>query len=351
MKTVSLLGVASYFPEHVVGNDFFAAGAGQRKGMFKAPTTRRHVAPDESAADMIVRAARRLFDERALDPLRDVDIVFTNVAVPDQAFTGCGAEVAHRLGAQPSFVVDLHNAGCVAFIYMIELARALMSGTDARGALLCNVQNAGGRVFSDPEVRLQSQAPVPGDGCGVGYVAVGDASPVLATVHETHGEFARDMEAAADDGRRYWEPGTRPFSIRFTEQRVASIIQRGNGFVPDVVARACAQAGVGVRDIDLLVTNQPNAMFLRNWREALELSPEQHHDTFDTYGNLFGAGIPVNIDDALRKGKLRPGMLLALGGFAHAGDYAAACVIRWQPFQSAPRPLHPGSASRILVTP
>jgi 3-oxoacyl-[acyl-carrier-protein] synthase-3 len=323
MKTVSLLGVASYLPDRVVTNDFFASGASARKGMFTAPTTRRHVEPGESAADMIERAAQRLLREQNLDARRDIDVLFTNVAVPDQAFTGCGAEVAHRIGARPRWIVDLHNTGCVAFVYMIELARLMLSGSDARGALLCNVQNAGGRVFSNAEVRLTSSAPVPGDGCGVGYVAVSDASPVLSVLHECHG--------AAADGRRYWEPGLSPITIRFTEQRVASIIERGNRLVPDVVARACEQAGVRVCDIDLLVTNQPNAIFVRNWYEALELPPERHHDTFDVYGNLFGAGIPVNIDDALRRGKLRPGMLLALGGFAHAGDYCAAALVRWRP--------------------
>lgn len=329
MTTVSLLGVASYFPEKIVTNDFFAPGAASRKGMFTAPTTRRHVGRDESAADMIERAATRLIQEQNLNVATDVDILFTNVAVPDQAFTGCGAEVAHRIGARPSLVVDLHNSGCVAFIYMIELARMLMSANGARGALLCNVQNAAGRVFSNSEVRLQSQAPVPGDGCGVGFVARSGVSPVLSVLHECHGEWAKDMDAAADDGRRYWEPGDRPISIRFTEKRVASIIERGNRLVPEVVAKACAAAGVRVRDIDLLVTNQPNSIFVRNWREALELPVAKHHDTFDTYGNLFGAAIPINIEDALKKGKLPNGALLALGGFSHAGDYAAAAIVRW----------------------
>lgn len=331
MIPVSLLGVASYLPERIVSNDFFAAGAAARKGMFTAPKTRRHVGPNESAADMITRAATRLIAEQQLEPARDIDILFTNVAVPDQAFTGCGAEVAHRLGARPRWVVDLHNAGCVSFIYMLELARELMSTGQARGALLCNVQNAAGRVFSNSQVRLEAQAPVPGDGCGVGYVALGDASPVLSVLHECHGEFARDMDAAAADGRRYWEPGSSPISIRFTQERVASIIQRGNRLVPELVLRACADAGVRAADIDLLVTNQPNSIFVRNWHEALELSPARHHDTFDTYGNLFGAAMPINIEDALRLGKLRPGMLLALGGFAHAGDYAAAALVRWRP--------------------
>ena len=97
-----------------------------------------------------------------------------------------------------------------------------------------------------------------------------------------------------------------------------------------MVAAACAAAGVGTRNIKLLVTNQPNPIFLRNWREALELPPAAHHDTFSVYGNLFGAAIPINLEDALAHGKLAAGDVLALGGFSHAGDYAAAAVIRWQ---------------------
>jgi 3-oxoacyl-[acyl-carrier-protein] synthase III len=329
MKAVSLLGVASYLPERVVTNDFFAPDTAARRGMFRAPAARRHVARDEMAVDMIERAGRRLIDRLHLDVARDVDIVFTNVTVPDQPFTGCGAEVAFRLGARPRWVIDLHNAGCVSFIYMMELARTLMAATDARGALLCNVQNAGGRVFAHPEVRLTSQAPVPGDGCGVGFLAASEIAPILSALHVCQGEFAPDMTVAAADGRHYWEPGPSPIRVAFTESRVAAIINRGNRLVPEMVARACGEAGVRVRDLALLVTNQPNSIFLRNWREALELAPERHHDTFDRYGNLFGAAIPINLEDALGAGKLAGGGLLALAGFAHAGDYAAAAVVRW----------------------
>jgi 3-oxoacyl-[acyl-carrier-protein] synthase III len=330
MKTISLLGVASYLPENVVTNDFFAENTARRRGMFTAPTTRRHVGRDEAASEMIVRAAARLASDLGLDLARDIDIILTNVTIPDQPFTGCGAEVAHRIGSRPRWVIDLHNSGCVSFIYMLELTRALMTATDARGALLCNVQNAAGRVYSQPEVRLTSPAPVPGDGCGVAYVAQSDVSPVLSIIQRCHGEFAADMSVTAPDGRRYWEPGLSPISVAFTDERVAAIISRGNRIVPEMVREACALGEVQPREIDLLITNQPNRIFVRNWREALELPPPAHHDTYDKYGNLFGAAIPINIDDAIANGKLRPGSLLALGGFSHAGDYAAASLIRWQ---------------------
>lgn len=329
MESISLLGVASYLPERVVQNDFFAPGAAQRRGMFTAPTTRRHVAPGETAVDMIERAGRRLIDRLNLDPARDIDIVLTNVAIPDQPFTGCGAEVVHRIGSGSRCVVDVHNTGCVSFVAMVALARALLSSSEFRGALLCNVQNAAGRVFSHPEVRLTSQAPVPGDGCGVGYVTRSAVAPLLSLVQHCHPEFAADMVVSASDGRRYWEPGMTPITVAFTEQRVASIISRGNRLVPEAVREACLAAHLRPSELELLVTNQPNAMFVRNWREALELPPGRHHDTFDMYGNLFGAALPINLDDAIAHEKLSRGGPVALAGFSHAGDYSAAAVFNW----------------------
>jgi 3-oxoacyl-[acyl-carrier-protein] synthase-3 len=248
--------------------------------------------------------------------------------VPDEAFTGSGAEVARRLGCRPRWVLDLHNTGCVSFIYMLALARRLLE-PGRGGALLCNVQNAGGRVFSQPGLRLKPHAPVPGDGAGVGYVACGQGAPLLGLELRVQPEFASDMQARAADGRRYWQPGDSPIDLTFDEPRVAAIISRGNRVVPEVLAAACARAGVRPAELDLLVTNQPNPIFLRNWREALELPVERHHDTFARYGNLFGAALPINLEDAIAQGKLRPSGLLGLAGFSHAGDYAAGAVLRW----------------------
>jgi 3-oxoacyl-[acyl-carrier-protein] synthase-3 len=334
MRPISLVAAASHLPETVVREEFFSsAGAPPKKrvgAMFDPPVERRHVHRDDSSADMIERAARKLIDRLNLDPRNDIDAILTNVSLPDTPFTGCGAEVAQRLGAPSPLVIDLHNTGCVSPIYMVELARMIMQTTPARSALLCNVQTAAGRVFAQPEVREKPQAQIPGDGCGVLYVVANDESPVLSLVQRTQPEAAGDMVALTRDARRYWEPGESAFYVDFSERRVATILRRGNRLVPDVIQEACRRAEVETTDIDLLITNQPSRLFLRNWREALEVPAERHADTFDRYGNLFGAGIPITLDEAIADGRLRPGHLLALGGFAHAGDYAAATLVRWR---------------------
>ncbi len=340
MTPISLIDVASYLPETIVDNDFFKRpGEVPKKragAMFFAPTTRRHVRPDETAAEMIALASRRLIERLALDPARDIDLLLTNVSVPDQAFTGCGAEVAHRIGCRPRHVTDLHNTGCVSFVYMLELARLLMPATGAKGALLCNVQNAGGRIFGQSETRYKPQAPVPGDGCGVAYLRASDESPILSVVHRCFGENACDMTGSGSgDGRPWWAAGESQLCVNFTEARIASIFRRGNRMVPEIVEAACREAGISTEQIDALVTNQPNPFFLRNWREALQLPVEAHHESFDRYGNLFGAAIPITLDETLRAGKLAPGSRLVLGGFSHAGDYAAAAVVHWKKGQGA----------------
>ena len=331
MFPISLKAVASAFPETIVDNTFFGGPeASKPSGMFRGTKHRHHMAPGQSAVDLIVAASAKLDAQLEAPMSQDVDIILTNVSMPDLPFTGCGAAVAKALGARPSAVYDLHNHGCVSFISMMDLARALMTTSGAKSALLCNVQTAAGRIFSDAEVRKNPQAAVPGDGCGVALLVAGDERPIEAIAVECFSEYASDMEISSPDGRAWWEPGERQFHIDFSRAKVAKVVQRGNRLVPTLVHRACQQAQIDARDAGTFITNQPNPVFLRNWREALQIPAERHIDTFEEHGNLFGAGIPVCLARAEAEGQIRDDSYVVLGGFSHAGDYAGAAVIRWR---------------------
>ena len=333
MSGISLLGAAAYLPENVVDNAFFGGGNDARTGMFKGSRARRHVAPGETASSMIERATEQLRARLGGDALREVDLVLTNVTCPDEPFMGGGASASKRLGLKPKRIIDLHNTGCVSFIFMLELARDLMATGTVRTALLCCVQNAAGRLFGQEGNRARPQSAVPGDGCGVGFVVTGDEAPVHSIVTRAFPDYADDMRIVSDDGSKYWEPHTDPMYIDFDEARVAKIVARGNLLVPEVVGESCRAAGLRSSDLDLLVTNQPNHVFLRNWREALLMPREKQVESFEDYGNLFGAAIPINLARAADDRRLRPGTRVALGGFSHAGDYSAAAI--WEVGASA----------------
>ena len=331
MKTVSLVGAASYLPPRIVDNAFFQDGDSERAHvMFRGVKQRHHVARDETASGMIVHAARKLADRLNLNLHKDVDILMTNVTSPDQPFTGCGADVAKALGARPDWVLDLHNGGCVSFVSMIAQAQALMTCHGAKTALLCNVQNSAGRLFGSEQTRKLKQARIPGDGCGVGYLVASAESPVKAVVQRNHCEYAGDMTVVREDGTLWWEPSTACTYVDFNEAKIVQIMSRANRIVPEAIREACRRAELPTGEIGTLITNQPNNLFLRNWREALRVPPQRHVSTFERHGNLFGAALPILLEEAIDTGRLKANSHLVLGGFAHAGDFAAAAVIHWK---------------------
>jgi 3-oxoacyl-[acyl-carrier-protein] synthase-3 len=332
VKTVSLVGAASYLPRQVVESSFFQDGNEERAHvMFRGVTRRHHVSRDETPPVMIAHAARKLADRLNLNLENDVDILMTNVTSPYQPFTGCGADVGKALGCRPDWIIDLHNGGCVSFVYMIAQAQALMACHGAKTALLCNVQNSAGRLFGQEQTRKLRQARIPGDGCGLGYLVASDESPVKAVVHRHYCEYAGDMGIVREDGTEWWEPSTACTSVDFNEAKISHIMSRANRIVPEAIRDACRRAGLPTSEIGTLITNQPNNLFLRNWREALQVPQARHVSTFERHGNLFGAALPICLEEAIDSGQLKAGSHLVLGGFAHAGDFAASAVIHWRP--------------------
>jgi len=331
--TVSLIDVSTYLPGEPVPAEHYAQYAESDELrdnlMFRAPRYRHHVAADETAIDMVERAAAGLLDRHGPDALADVDVLITHTQMPDMPFYGGGGAMAHRLGMKPSWVIDLHNGGCAAFVLGLKMAANLLESGQGRSALIAVAQNAAGQIFDQPTVRRKAQAAVPGDGAAVGLVTVSDESPILDMECRTYGEYAGEMTIAVDPPRKWWQPGSGEGYIGFTESKITKVLARGNRQVPEVAYAVCDRIGLKPKDIDLLVTNQPNRVFLRNWRDALELPEERHRDTFDECGNLFAAGIPVNLDRAIADGQVKKGDVVMMAAFAHAGDFAGAAAVRW----------------------
>lgn len=331
--SVSLIDVSTYLPGEPIGADYYAHYAEtddlRDNVMFRAPKFRHHVAPDESSIDMIERAVQGLIERHGPDVVEGADVLITHTQVPDMAFYGQGGGIAHRLGMKPSWILDLHNGGCAAFVLALNVARKLLATGEGRTALIAIAQNAAGQFFDQPTVRRKAQSAVPGDGAAVGLVAVSDRSPILDVECRSYGEYAGEMTLSYDPPRKWWAAGCGEGSIGFTESKITKVLARGNRQVPEVALAVCDRIRLAPRAVDLLVTNQPNRVFLRNWREALELPPERHRDTFDQCGNLFAAGIPVNLDRAVADGQLNAGDVVLMAAFAHAGDFAGAAAVRW----------------------
>jgi 3-oxoacyl-[acyl-carrier-protein] synthase-3 len=327
--SISLIDIEELMPERIIQNDYFGEEEIRKTNrMFSGTNERRHIKKDEFASDYLSKAASVLMERLNLNPSLDIDMILTNVSIPDEPFTGCGAVVNKKIGGRAKWIYDLHNTGCISFLYLTDLAHTYMLAKGVRHALICVAQTAAGRIFGQEDTRQLAQAAIPGDGFAVAYVTSTEERPILTFEFENFPEFSEDMKSCCK-GKKWWEAREATGSIDFNENKSAMIIARGNKTVPRMIKRACDSISSNFSDIDYLITNQPNQIFLRNWREALSLPPEKQLHSFDQYANLFGAAIPVNLATHKKKQTFKKGDLICLAGFSHACDYSAASFIRW----------------------
>jgi 3-oxoacyl-[acyl-carrier-protein] synthase III len=301
--TVSLIDVSTYLPENRVPAEWYAGHAGadnlRDNPMFAPPAYRHHAAFDESNVDMIERASAGLVARHGPEVLEDVDVLLTHSEMPDLPIVGAGGELAHRLGMTPQWILDVHNSGCAAFVSMLKLAQKLLASGAGRTALIAAAANAAGKVSNRSRSASSPNpwcpATVPRSDCSRCRLRPRCSTSNAASTAKT----PADMTLAADPPRQWWQAGPGEGYVGFNEAKIMKVLARGNRQVPEVVRAVCDRIAVKPADLDLLVTNQPNRLLLRNWHEALEIPPERHRDTFGECGNLFAVGIPVNLEAAI----------------------------------------------------
>ena len=69
--------------------------------------------------------------------------------------------------------------------------------------------------------------------------------------------------------------------------------------------------GKTLNDLELAFFHQANRRISEAIGKNLELEESLIHSTVEIYGNTTSATIPIGLDDAVRKGKLKQGMLIS----------------------------------------
>lgn len=330
---VIIKGVETFLPEKIIPNSYFKQDSDDINPMFRGTSERRHCSRDDTAVQLLTSASKKVFEKYKIQPW-EVGLILTNTAMLDIPFTGPGAAWAFNIGADPQHIYDIHNSGCTSFVFMMELAKVLMTSMKLKYALIGNCQTSAGKIFAHPQNVDKIQSVVPGDGCGVALLEAKDseslpAGCILEAATKAHGEFAEDMYIERSDGSKWWEASESMGIIEFNQTKIMKILSRGNRSVPERISEVCKKNGKKISDINFLITNQPNPIFLRNWREFVQLPEEKMYHTFCTYGNLFSAAMPVNLSEALEKGLIKKGDLVCIAGFSHAGDYSSAILIQY----------------------
>ena len=96
----------------------------------------------------------------------------------------------------------------------------------------------------------------------------------------------------------------------------------------DACDQALQQAGLTGEQVDVLIPPQANIRIIEATAKHAAIPMDKVFVNVDRYGNTTAASIPIALDEAVRSGRVQPGMVVLLVAFG-GGFTWASLAVRW----------------------
>jgi 3-oxoacyl-[acyl-carrier-protein] synthase III len=318
----AIAGVGAYAPEKIITNfdleklmDTSDKWITERTGIH-----RRHIAePGTTTLELATKAARGALDAAGITA-RDLDMILVGTSSPDGPFPSIAARIQDELDAPGAVAWDT-LAACTSFMYGLSIADSFIATERADNVLVI-----GAEVLSRMlDYNNRGTAVIFGDGAGAAIVrpapkGAGFLSWCLGSdgrgyAQVTCGNIEKGAYAAKDPHPYIEMVG--PDVFKFA---VDIFIRQAN--------EVCNTAGVALEDIDLWVPHQANFRIIDAAARRIGLPLDRVAINIDEYGNTSSASIPLALEEAIRKGRVKSGDHVLLAGFG-SGLTWGSCLLKW----------------------
>jgi 3-oxoacyl-[acyl-carrier-protein] synthase III len=307
----ALVGVGAAVPEQVRRNDdpLFeslrgAAGSGGEHDLFYGNRERRVLAPGLSLEALTAKAGAAALADAGL-AASDVERLYGYVSVSEYITPNALYAVHRELGLSQGALVVPVQSDFINFLMGVVLAwEALRAGT-VRNALV-----AVGSAWTRNVDYTQGHAIGIGDGAGAAVVGVGERLALVDWAADTFSDEygAMMMGARPESGLAHPTYGIAP------QSGVKAFLQSGMNGPPRLVERLLAKNGVSREDVTLM-SHQATRKLMDHWAQAIR--PREYLDTFEDYGNMVQASMPVTLARFHRELRTKYLVMVGLGIGAH----------------------------------
>ncbi len=326
MRSAKIVGVGSYAPPKILTNkdlekmvDTSNEWIIERTGIKE-----RHIADDKVAtSDIGFEAAKRALKDAKVKP-EELDLIIVATVTPDFVFPATACLIQDRLGAKKAAAFDL-EAACSGFIYGLSIAKGFIASGEYDTVLVIAAEVLS--KVTDWEDR--ATCVLFGDGAG---------AAVLKPAKEGQGILSTYLRADGGnwDLLRVPAGGSRiPATHDSIDKRLHYMKMEGNKVfkvavqsMQEAALEGIRKAGVKAEELSLLIAHQANLRIINAVAKRLKLPPEKIFINLDRYGNTSAASIPLALDEAVKKKRIKRGDLVILVAFG-GGFTWASCVIRW----------------------
>jgi 3-oxoacyl-[acyl-carrier-protein] synthase III len=326
--------IAIHFPEHLETNQALQAqNPSWNMDLIYAKTgiaQRFIAAPGETASDLGVAAAKKLFAEQKIDPT-SIDFLLFCTQTPDYPLPTTACLMQDRLGLPTTCGALDFNLGCSGFVYGLSLADGLIRTGAVKRILLITAETYSKYIHpTDRSLRT-----IFSDAAAATLIEGGDTPSLSAYQFGTDGRGAdtlivnqggaRDAEAAIQPRHRHRWPS--PLYMDGP-----ALIEFAVDSIPGLVKDVLEAANLTPEEIDYYIFHQATDKMLLLLREALHVGERELPIILRDCGNTVSSTIPIAIDEMRRDGALEPGMKNLLVGFGVGWSWAG-CIWRetWRP--------------------
>ena len=282
----------------------------EEKIMKKLGIAERHiVAADETASDMAVSAAEKLFSENQIDT-ETVDYLIFCTQSPDYILPTTACLIQQRLGLKDSIGAIDVNLGCSGWIFGLSLAKGLVLGGMAKRVLLLTAETYS--KYLHP--RDKGNRTIFGDGAAATLVGCDGIAEIGEFSFGTDGNGAGNL-IVKTGGARHRKPLDdlqfdsfgNPKSSDHIYMNGPEILNYTLDRIPGLVHDVLRKNGCTIDEIDLHVYHQANKYIANLQRVKMKIAPEKYYCCFEHVGNTVSSTIPIALKEALADGSIKPG--------------------------------------------
>ncbi len=280
-RVVASEEVAERFP------DMSAEDIVRRSGIVR----RQCLGENETAQSLAVSAAREALDREGLAP-DDLDVIICSTGSSVCATPSMACMILHALcqakGAAQVQAYDI-NAACSGYLYALQCAYDHLQSHPA------------GRILIVTSEALSTRAN-PDDFSTA--ILFGDAATASIVYGEERLDGTRalvyrpELSGEGDDGTTLYVPlraGQGEF-IHMDGSKVFSVAVRKMVFM---LKRSCAEAGLELADLDLVVSHQANQRIIDAVRNRIKFPPDTMFSNIARFGNTSSSTIPLCLTEVL----------------------------------------------------
>lgn len=325
-KGVGIIGTGSYVPEKIITNFDLEKMVETSDEWIRTRTgirERRILDTGKGTSFMAIEAAKRALESAELNP-EDIDLIIVSTVTPDMMFPSTACLVQEGLKCKNAAAFDL-EAACSGFLYGLSVAYSFVNSGIYKNVLLIGT-DALSRItdWSD-----RNTCVLFGDGAG---------AAIISEVPKGKGVLGLDL-GADGDGKDLLKQTAGGSFMPATEETVKNklhyIYMEGNEVfkfavrkMEEISLKIIEKSKLKLEDIDYLVPHQANMRIIESARRKLKLEEDKVYVNLENYGNMSSASIPVALDEAVRKNKIKDNDVVLLIGFG-GGLTWGAMLLRW----------------------